>query len=135
MNASLVTREAAMRISLRRDLLPDANLAMSVSLYQTPYGVVDFDRFARLNSRHHSLPFCPHCKQAILQTSSKNDSGVWSGLNYSRSVATGGSARVATGKRRGGAGADRIGEDLHLRAALSEPQNSGGVHRPDPRTR
>ena len=58
------------------------------------------------------------------------DSGVWSGVGYSRSVATGGSARVATGKRRGGAGADRIGQDLHLRAALSEPENSGGVHRP-----
>ena len=31
---------------------------------------------------------------------------------------------------QGGAGADRIGQDLHLRAALSEPENSGGVHRP-----
>jgi hypothetical protein len=31
---------------------------------------------------------------------------------HSRSVATGGSARVATGKRRGGAGAHRIGQDL-----------------------
>jgi hypothetical protein len=77
----------------------------------------------------------PDCKQATLQTSSKNDSRVWGGVGYSRSVATGGSARVATGKRRGGAGADRIGQDLHLRAALSEPENSGGVHRPDPRTR
>jgi hypothetical protein len=38
-------------------------------------------------------------------------------------------------KRRRGAGADRIGQDLHLRAALSEPENSGGVHRPDPRVR
>ena len=45
-----------------------------------------------------------------------------------------GIARVATGKRRGGAGADRIGQDLRLRAALSEPENSGGVHRPDPRS-
>src|SRR4029453_18129214 len=75
------------------------------------------------------------CKQPTLQTSSRNDSRVWSGVGYSRSVATGGSARVATGKRCGGAGADRIGQDLHLRAALSEPENSGGVHRPDPRTR
>src|SRR5436189_5857053 len=65
----------------------------------------------------------------------QDDSRVWAGVGYSRSVATGGSARVATGKRRGGAGADRIGQDLHLRAALSEPENSGGVHRPDPRTR
>src|SRR5437762_11736557 len=81
-----------------------------------------------------SAPFYPDCKQATLQTSSKNDSRVWSGVGYSRSVATGGSARVATGKSRGGGGADRIGQDLHLRAALSEPQNSGGVHRPDPRT-
>src|SRR5437870_9160472 len=76
----------------------------------------------------------PDCKQATLQTSSKNDSRVWGGVGYSRSVATGSSARVATGKRRGGAGADRIGQDLHLRAALSEPENSGGVHRPDPRS-
>ena len=36
--------------------------------------------------------------------------------------------------KRGGAGADRIGQDLHLRAALSESENSGGVHRPDPRS-
>src|SRR5438105_8943567 len=64
----------------------------------------------------------------------QDDSRVWAGVGYSRSVATGGSARVATGKRRGGAGADRIGQDLHLRAALSEPENSGGVHRPDPRS-
>jgi hypothetical protein len=27
-----------------------------------------------------------------------------------------------------------IGQDLHLRAALSESENSGGVHRPDPRS-
>jgi hypothetical protein len=72
---------------------------------------------------------------------------------HSRSVATGGGARVATGKRssfakatpnvfasgrrdkRGGAGAHRIGQDLHLRAALSRSENSGGVHRPDPRVR
>src|SRR5207249_11985951 len=58
----------------------------------------------------------------------------WDGVGYSRSVATGGSARVATAKRRGDAGADRIGQDLHLRAALSEPENPGGVHRPDART-
>src|SRR4029453_6421211 len=45
------------------------------------------------------------CKQPTLQTSSRNDPLVWSGVGYSRSVATGGSARVATGKRRGGAGA------------------------------
>src|SRR5213075_2588608 len=82
-----------------------------------------------------SAPFYPDCKQATLQTSSKNDSRIWGRVGYSRSVATGGSARVATEKRRGGAGADRIGQDLHLRAALSEPENSGGVHRPDPRTR
>ena len=36
--------------------------------------------------------------------------------------------------KRGGAGADRLGQDLHLRAALSEPENSGGVHRPHPRS-
>jgi len=54
----------------------------------------------------------PDCKQATLQTSSQNDSKVWDGVGYSRSVAAGGSARVATGKRRGGAGADRIGQDL-----------------------
>src|SRR6202035_2898901 len=66
---------------------------------------------------------CPDCKQATLQTSFKDDSRVWSGVGYSRSVATGGGARVATRKRRGGAGADRIGQDLHLRAALSEPEN------------
>src|ERR1700730_11013861 len=77
----------------------------------------------------------PDCKQATLQTSWNDDSRVWDGVGYSRSVATGGSARLATGKRRGGAGADRIGQDLHLRAALSEPENSGGVHRPDPGTR
>jgi hypothetical protein len=27
-----------------------------------------------------------------------------------------------------------IAQDLHLRAALSEPENSGRVHRPDPRS-
>src|SRR2546421_3909145 len=85
---------------------------------------------------YNPIPPDPHpdCKQATLQTSSKNDSRVWGRVGYSRSVATGSSARVATGKRRGGAGADRIGQDLHLRAALSEPESSGGVHRPDPRT-
>ncbi len=72
--------------------------------------------------------------QPTLQTSSRNDSRVWRGIGYSRSVATGGGARVATDKRRGGAGADRIGQDLRLRAALSEPENSGCVHRSDPRS-
>src|SRR5262245_18091614 len=69
------------------------------------------------------------CKQATLQTSSRNDSRVWAGVVYSRSLATGSAPHAATGKRRGGAGADSIGQDLHLRAALSEPENSGGVHR------
>jgi hypothetical protein len=32
---------------------------------------------------------------------------------------------VATRKRRGGAGVDRVGQDLHLRAALTQPQNPG----------
>src|SRR4029077_8032916 len=82
-----------------------------------------------------SAKLYPDCKQATLQTSSKNDSRVWAGAGYSRSVATGGSARVAAGKRCGGAGADRIGQDLRLRAALSELENSGGFHGPDPRTR
>ena len=63
------------------------------------------------------------------------DSGTFGGAGYSRPVAAGGGAGVATGKRRGGAGADRFGQDLHLRAALSEPENSGGLHRSDPRTR
>jgi hypothetical protein len=72
-----------------------------------------------------------NCKQGTLQTSSRNDSQVWGGIGYSRSVATGGSARVARGKRRGGAGTDRIGQDLHLRAALSQPEKSGGVQCPD----
>src|SRR5256886_11878991 len=75
----------------------------------------------------------PDCNQATLQTSSKNDSRVWGGVGYSRSVATGGSARVAAGKRRSGAGADRIGQNLNLQAALSEPENSAGVYPPDPR--
>ncbi len=48
-----------------------------------------------------------------------------------------GSARPAVAglrrDKRGGAGADRIGQDLHLRTALSQPENSGGLHRPDPR--
>jgi hypothetical protein len=39
---------------------------------------------------------CPDCKQATLQTSSKNDFRDWAGVDYSRSVATGGSALVAT---------------------------------------
>ena len=38
----------------------------------------------------------PDCKQATVQTCSKNDSRVWGGAGYSRSVAPGGSARVAT---------------------------------------
>src|SRR5215831_12642601 len=46
-----------------------------------------------------SVDPCPHCRQPRLQTSSKNDSRVWGGIGYSRSVATGGSARVATEKR------------------------------------
>jgi hypothetical protein len=41
---------------------------------------------------------CPDCKQATLQTSSKNDSRVWGGIGYSGSVATGGSARLQQGK-------------------------------------
>ena len=53
------------------------------------------------------LDLYPDCKQGTLQTSSENDSRVWSGVGYSRSVATGGSARVATGKR-GGAGPDSV---------------------------
>ena len=43
--------------------------------------------------------FYADCKQATLQTSSRDDSRVWGGIGYSRSVATGGSAGVATGKR------------------------------------
>jgi len=61
------------------------------------------------------------------------DWGIFGWTGYSRFVATGSDPGLAAGKRRGGAGADRIGQDLHLRAALSEPENSGGVHRPDPR--
>jgi hypothetical protein len=49
---------------------------------------------------------------------------------YSGSVAAG-AGEVATGKDAAGADSDR--QDLHL-SCLSEPENSGGVHRPDPRT-
>src|SRR5207248_1263567 len=49
-------------------------------------------------------PF-PRLQAADVATSSKNDSRDWRGVGYSRSVATGGSARVATGQRRGGTGA------------------------------
>src|SRR5205814_5523994 len=43
----------------------------------------------------------------------------------SRSLATGGGARIARWERRRRPGADRFGQDLHFRAALSVAQRAG----------
>src|SRR6266496_5421233 len=70
-----------------------------------------------LNLKLARCPTCSLLPSRLYLVSRWSHELDWGGVGYSRSVATGGSARVATGKRRGGAGADRIGQDLHLRAA------------------
>src|SRR5437764_1878093 len=91
--------------SLTRDVFHVADPISSIETQSLP-SLLHY--YPRSFTFYLGNPF-PRLQGDDVATSSKNDSGVWGGVSYSRSVATGGSARVATRKRRGGAGADRIG--------------------------
>src|SRR4029077_1583208 len=93
------------------DLVPRTLLAQITVPIEISYRDCAAERHsARLKTKaprstitKHRGPQAGGVEHSSLQTASQNDRQVWGGIDYSRSVATGGSTRVATGKRRSGA--------------------------------